>query len=52
MLDPSIGFHADQFRKGILDVMVAEIQNKPGDDRCVILVGYETEMAKMLKVRY
>lgn len=35
------------FRKGVQDTLVAEIQAVPGDDRCVILLGYETAMIDM-----
>ncbi|KAF2432547.1 P-loop containing nucleoside triphosphate hydrolase protein [Tothia fuscella] len=53
MLDPttrSDGIntgHPCPFRKGVIDTVVANVQNRPGDDRCVILMGYTKEMEEM-----
>ncbi|KAH8587115.1 P-loop containing nucleoside triphosphate hydrolase protein [Bisporella sp. PMI_857] len=35
---------SDVFRQAIVDTLVAGIQNVPGEDRCVILLGYEDKM--------
>jgi Holliday junction resolvasome RuvABC ATP-dependent DNA helicase subunit len=39
----------DSFRVGIIDTLVAKIPSAPGDDRCVILVGYEDRMKEMFR---
>ena len=39
---------SDVFRKAIITTLVGSIQNVPGEDRCVILVGYEDKMKKMI----
>jgi hypothetical protein len=41
----------DSFASGIIDTIVAEVQNVPGDDRCVLLLGYEKQMQDMFEVR-
>ena len=41
---------ADSFKTSVIDTLVAEIQNVPGDDRCVLLLGYEEEMERMFQV--
>jgi SpoVK/Ycf46/Vps4 family AAA+-type ATPase len=37
----------DSYRTAIIDTLVAEIQNIPGEDRCVILMGYAEPMRDM-----
>lgn len=37
----------DSFRTGIIDTIVANVSGKPGEDRCVILVGYKHQMEDM-----
>ncbi|KAG0697526.1 P-loop containing nucleoside triphosphate hydrolase protein [Suillus ampliporus] len=39
----------DPYKTGVIDTMVAEIQNVPGDDRCVLLLGYKEQMEDMFK---
>ncbi|QYT02399.1 hypothetical protein H0G86_009402 [Trichoderma simmonsii] len=39
----------DEFRLGCIDILVSKIHNKPGEDRCVILVGYPDRMEEMLQ---
>lgn len=49
MLDPGQGSsnkNAD-YRGGVLDTLVAEVSGQPGEDRCVILCGYESQMRDM-----
>ena len=41
---------ADSFSAGVIDTIVAEVQNVPGDDRCVLLLGYEPQMEDMFQV--
>ncbi|KAL1691007.1 P-loop containing nucleoside triphosphate hydrolase protein [Schizophyllum commune] len=43
------GNHTDSFKTAVIDTLVAEIQNVPGDDRCVLLLGYEEEMERMFQ---
>ncbi|RFU74458.1 stage v sporulation k [Trichoderma arundinaceum] len=43
------GKDQDKFKTGILDTMVSIIQGTPGEDRCVILVGYEDKMKDMFR---
>ena len=38
----------DCFRQGIIDTLVGGIQNVPGEDRCVLLLGYEDQMRNFL----
>jgi hypothetical protein len=50
-LDPSNGTGAwrDSFRTAVVDTIVAEVQSTPGDDRCVLLLGYEDQMEQMFQ---
>ncbi|KAM0351001.1 hypothetical protein ACHAPU_002779 [Fusarium lateritium] len=38
---------SDNFRKGVIDTLVANISGSPGEDRCVILCGYADKMERM-----
>ena len=38
----------DCFRQGIIDTLVGGIQSVPGEDRCVLLLGYEDQMKNFL----
>ncbi|KAK0643349.1 hypothetical protein B0T16DRAFT_459510 [Cercophora newfieldiana] len=52
MLDPfygRAGDSADPFRKGVIDTIVGEIQNTPGEDICVIMCGYKDKMERMVQ---
>ena len=52
MLDPTrnrFSHGADPYRQGVIDTLVGEVSNEPGDDICVILAGYKDEMEHMLK---
>ncbi|KAL7802008.1 P-loop containing nucleoside triphosphate hydrolase protein [Trichoderma aethiopicum] len=40
---------SDEFRLACIDVLVSKVHNRPGDDRCVILVGYPDRMEEMLQ---
>ncbi|KAJ8115251.1 hypothetical protein ONZ43_g4711 [Nemania bipapillata] len=48
MLDPadSTG-KRNSYKAAVLDIIVAEVQGNPGDDRCVILIGYEDNMRSL-----
>lgn len=39
----------DKFKTGVIDTLVAMIQGVPGEDRCIILVGYEDRMNTMFQ---
>ncbi|KAJ8128845.1 hypothetical protein O1611_g4788 [Lasiodiplodia mahajangana] len=48
MLDPGDSTSTrDSFKTAVLDSIVAEVQGNPGDDRCVILIGYEDKMVSL-----
>ncbi|RKP19364.1 P-loop containing nucleoside triphosphate hydrolase protein, partial [Rozella allomycis CSF55] len=38
----------DPYRSAVIDTIVAEVQNVPGDDQCVLLLGYKEQMEEML----
>ncbi|UPL02680.1 hypothetical protein LCI18_013614 [Fusarium solani-melongenae] len=39
----------DIFRTAVVDTIVAEIQSVPGEDRCVLLLGYKDQMEEMFQ---
>ncbi|VDC00511.1 unnamed protein product [Peniophora sp. CBMAI 1063] len=41
--------HSDTFGTAAIDTIVAEVQAEPGEDRCVILIGYEKQMQDMFQ---
>lgn len=54
MLSPSSGGSegtggADMYKTSVIDTMVAEIQSVPGEDRCVLLLGYADQMMEMFQ---
>ena len=40
---------SDIYKTAVIDTIVAEVQSTPGDDRCVLLLGYYDEMEKMFR---
>lgn len=40
---------ADPFKAAVIDTIVAEVQSVPGDDRCVLLLGYKDQMETMFQ---
>ncbi|CAK5268430.1 unnamed protein product [Mycena citricolor] len=44
-----VGNQNDPFKTAVIDTIVAEVQNVPGDDRCVLMLGYEKEMMAMFQ---
>ena len=42
MFDPEEG--SQRYGRQVIDTIVSEVQGNPGDDRCVILLGYEDKM--------
>ena len=45
------GSNNNQYKTSVIDTLVAEVQNVPGDDRCVLLLGYRNQMLEMFQVR-
>lgn len=43
------GNTADPYKTAVIDTIVAEVQSTPGEDRCVLLLGYKDQMAEMLE---
>ncbi|KAL2074933.1 hypothetical protein VTL71DRAFT_8713 [Oculimacula yallundae] len=43
------GNTSDSYRQGITDTLVSEIKSEPGEDRCILLLGYDSEMEEMLQ---
>jgi hypothetical protein len=43
------GAMSDQYRSAIVDTIVADVQSTPGDDRCVLLLGYKDNMEQMFQ---
>ncbi|KAG5728814.1 NFX1-type zinc finger-containing protein 1 [Termitomyces sp. T112] len=39
----------DLYKTAVIDTLVAEIQSVPGDDRCVLLLGYKDQMLEMFQ---
>ncbi|KAL4797814.1 P-loop containing nucleoside triphosphate hydrolase protein [Aspergillus venezuelensis] len=40
---------ADPYKTAVVDTIVAEVQSNPGDDRCVLLLGYQDQMTEMFQ---
>lgn len=40
---------SDDYRVAAIDTLVAEVTNIPGEDRCIILVGYTEQMEEMFQ---
>lgn len=39
----------DSFKTAVIDTIVAEVQSTPGEDRCVLLLGYKDQMEEMFQ---
>ncbi|KAF9517370.1 hypothetical protein BS47DRAFT_1371407 [Hydnum rufescens UP504] len=48
VIDENSG-HQDSFKTTVIDTIVAEIQSVPGEDRCVLLLGYKEQMEEMFQ---
>jgi hypothetical protein len=44
-----VGQQADPYKTSIVDTIVAEVQSTPGEDRCILLLGYEDQMKEMFR---
>jgi hypothetical protein len=40
---------ADPYKTAVIDTIVAEVQSTPGEDRCVLLLGYKDQMEDMFQ---
>jgi hypothetical protein len=40
----------DPYKTAVIDTIVAEVQSVPGEDRCVLLLGYKEQMEEMFQV--
>ncbi|KAF2669715.1 P-loop containing nucleoside triphosphate hydrolase protein [Microthyrium microscopicum] len=43
------GSTSDPYRTAVVDTLVAEVQSTPGEDRCVLMLGYKDQMESMLQ---
>ena len=43
------GSTPDRFKIAVIDTIVAEVQSTPGEDRCVLLLGYKDQMEEMFR---
>ncbi|KAI6780503.1 NFX1-type zinc finger-containing protein 1 [Emericellopsis cladophorae] len=43
------GGSRDPYKTSVIDTIVAEVQSVPGDDRCVLLLGYKDQMESMFQ---
>ncbi|GME34132.1 NFX1-type zinc finger-containing protein 1 [Neofusicoccum parvum] len=43
------GSNTNTFKTSVIDTIVAEVQSVPGDDRCVLLLGYKEKMEEMFQ---
>jgi hypothetical protein len=44
------GGGADIYKTAVIDTIVAEVQSTPGEDRCVLLLGYRQQIEDMFQV--
>lgn len=50
MLDPGDSNKGENsFKAGVIDTIVSIVQGTPGEDRCIILVGYENPIREMFR---
>eukprot|EP00884_Botryococcus_braunii_P010986 jgi/Botrbrau1/1988/Bobra.0052s0030.1 len=56
VIDEAYGLHSgasknvnDPYRDAVIDTIVATVQGVPGDDRCVLLLGYKEQMQEMMR---
>ncbi|KAJ3507971.1 hypothetical protein NLJ89_g6009 [Agrocybe chaxingu] len=47
--ESSSGGQSNQFKTTVIDTIVAEVQNIPGEDRCVLMLGYKDQMTEMFQ---
>lgn len=44
------GKWCDIYKTAVIDTIVAEVQSTPGEDRCVLMLGYEAQIREMFQV--
>ena len=44
-----IGQASDPYKAAVVDTIVAEVQSTPGENRCVLLLGYTAQMEEMFR---
>lgn len=56
VIDEAYGLHVkagsgsgDPYEVAVINTIVAKVQGVPGDDRCVLLLGYPDQMGEMLR---
>ncbi|KAM0712387.1 hypothetical protein Q7P37_011482 [Cladosporium fusiforme] len=51
VIDEAYGLYStsDPYKTAVVDTIVAEVQSVPGDDRCVLLLGYKEQMEEMMQ---
>ncbi|KAK4899868.1 hypothetical protein LTR49_027565 [Elasticomyces elasticus] len=51
VVDEAYGLYntSDPYKTAVIDTIVAEVQSVPGDDRCVLLLGYKEQMEEMMQ---
>ncbi|KAF3935208.1 hypothetical protein ABW19_dt0200627 [Dactylella cylindrospora] len=49
MLTPKLNGGDDPFKAAVVDTIVSEVHNVPGNDQCVLLLGYQGELEKMFR---
>ena len=45
----SSGQSGDPYRTAVIDTLVAEVQSVPGEDQCILLLGYRAQMETMMQ---
>jgi hypothetical protein len=45
----SAGTYTDPYKTAVVDTIVAEVQSVPGDNCCVLLLGYKEQMKRMFQ---
>jgi len=43
------GANGDPYKAAVIDTIVAEVQSTAGEDRCVLLLGYQDQMEEMFR---
>ena len=54
VIDEAYGLHAKEsspnpYKRDVIDTIVGKVQGVPGDDRCVLLLGYKEDMETMIR---
>lgn len=44
-----LGNQSDSYKTAVVDTIVAEVQSVPGEDRCVLLLGYKEQIETMFR---